>query len=83
MDFYDLLVIILSNITILNIDCVDYGCIFTIIKQIESLNFMQSIDSTEKSRALMKYKNLLEHKSKWGNDKVWWNWDWKTKFWPL
>ena len=64
MDFYDLLVIILSNITILNIDCVDYGCIFTIINQIESLNFMQSIDSTEKSRALMKYKNLLEHKSK-------------------
>ena len=64
MDFYDLLVIILSNITILNIDCVDYGCIFTIINQIESLNFMQSIDSTEKSRTLLKYKNLLEHKSK-------------------
>ena len=73
----------LSNITILNIDCVDYGCIITIINQIEGLNFMQSIDSTEKSRALMKYKNLVEHKSKWGNDKVWWNWDWKTKFWPL
>ena len=64
MDFYDLLVIILSNITILNIDCVDYGCIFTIINQIENLNFMQSIDSTEKSRTLLKYKNLLEHKSK-------------------
>ena len=64
MDFYDLLVIILSNITILNIDCVDYGCIVTIINQIEDLNFMQSIDSTERSRALIKYKNLLEHKSK-------------------
>ena len=46
----------LSNISILNIKSADYRCIISGISKRETINLMQNINLTEKSRTLSKIK---------------------------
>ena len=50
----------LSNITILNIDGVNYCCIINIISKSEAKNLIQSVNISEKKN-IRKQKKLLKH----------------------
>ena len=50
----------LSNITILNIDGVNYCCIINIISKSEAKNLIQNVNISEKNN-IRKQKKLLKH----------------------
>ena len=50
----------LSNITILNIDGVNYCCIINIISKSEAKNLIQNVNISEKKN-IRKQKKLLKH----------------------